>query len=644
MKNVTKETISEFFRLGESQADQQRAEQIISCLERCEFKHDDVVCRIGDKADGMYFVESGKLGVFDKNNQPVNELASGKYFGEYAVVTGECRLTTVRSKGDSVLYRLNNERVMEVFASNPRFLGSLMDRLYAQLSDKHAKILELAAHRRGLARDPRNTKRMSARGFLINYGIVLLIFVLCGFLLPSAQQLTPIQMFIPVAFLVGYIAIAKRTLESLSLSLLLVGLMLQKGGMIGSFYSRLTATMAAPGTVNTMLMLALMGAFSRLLASSGGISALRGTVLKWIKTKSGTLSASIWSMIILFVDEYLSLLVVGICFMPLADEKKVSREMSSFLLGTVPSAVSSLAPLSIWGVFLIGLVSTATGGDGTAAFVRSLPFNFAALLTMLFAFMAAFGRLPLIGTLKTAQKRIDAGGAVWPEGSEQYFTERDDDMQGSVSNLLLPILVLIFAAIACGTIEKGSFSVNIGYGLVITLLFMFMLYTFRQLMTPEGFFDNFVAGAESMLVPIILLVMTVAFSTGVAELGFASWLGTSVPAIIGDKQWLLPMALFAVFTAMSALLGSSWSMYVLAMPIAIQLATAVNGSLPLYIGVVCAGGITGCELSMYHSGTYLVASVAGCEPMAYYTSKLPYGIVITVLSCIGYLAVGWWMA
>jgi len=165
--------------------------------------------------------------------------------------------------------------------------------------------------------------------------------------------------FLPIFFLMGSIILTKRTLESFFFACLLTMAMLYGGRFLFRFYDNLIYVASDKTIMEIVFMIAMLGAVTRLLSGSGAINALRRFAAARVKTRPGTLLSSLLCMIIIFIDDHLSMEVTGICFMPLADEKRVPREMSAFIMGLTPGAVNLLVPFSIWGVFLSGILAVS---------------------------------------------------------------------------------------------------------------------------------------------------------------------------------------------------------------------------------------------------------------------------------------------
>jgi Na+/H+ antiporter NhaC len=491
----------------------------------------------------------------------------------------------------------------------------------------------------------KNQKKMSIAALILNYGAVLAVF-LAAFFLPDYIDIagTPLLamawIMFPVIFFVGYIIITKRTMESLVLACLLLAVFLYRDGFVLGFYDSLLETVSVKSTMNIVFMLLLMGGMVRLLSNCGGINALKRISKRRLKTKVGTLLAAYLCIIILFIDDYLSTLISGICFVPVMDKRRLPREMPGIMMGLLPGAVCPLVPFSVVGAFVTGLLVVTIGNDGAAVFLQSLPYNFVSILTLLVVFVLAMGKLPSVGVLKKAEKRVARGGALWPPGSDQFEDEANVKIRGNVLNLFLPIVILIASSIVSGTLIQGTFSVDIIFGLLVTLFVMFILYCFQRLMTPEEFFDNIISGVEHSVVPIILLVLTFCFSGGIKQIGLIEWLSGAIPYVIGENYFILPAFIFAVFTAITIVWGSSWSIFAIGLPIAVQLALAVGGNPALYAGAVCAAGIAGDALSIHQSDNHDVATIVGCEPTALFLARVPYFIFIVMVSFILFLFAG----
>ena len=639
MQSNTIKYIKDFFMLGDSPKHADAAKKLEARMIRREFANDEIICHIGEEADAMYFIESGKVEVLGSDNTVVNEMEPDQYFGEYSIMTGDKRLSTIRSKGRTVVYRLDKKAVLAGLKYQPAVYGSLIKHLYAQISQKHTRITSLISERRGIIRDKNNQKKMSIKHMIIHYSIVLLVFLFAMFF-PANEKTAPVMILMPIVFLIMSITITRRTLESIVQACLLSMVILYKFNFIFGFFNKLLLTVTSRSTMEIIIIIFLLGSITRLLSCSGGINALKRIAMERLKTKRSSLCMSLLCIIVIFIDDYLSLLINGVCLVPVNDKKRVPREMSSFVMGMSAASVCSLVPLSIWGIFISGIIVITMGENGMAVFYRSIPFNFVSIFILVMSFLAAMGILPLIGNLKAAQKRVESGGPLWPPKSEQYFRQDDDIMRGNIINLFFPIFFLIAASITCGTLVTGSFSINIGYGLIITLVIMFIFYCFQRLMTPEEFFDNIITGAESMLVPVLLIVLTLCFSKSVTELGLIDWLSGILSSLGSSNRWILPPVLFLFFTVISMLMGSSWAMYAFGLPIAIQLAQSTDGNLALCIGSVCAAGIAGISMSFYQSDNLIIAAAVGCEPTVLVKARLPYMIFLTILASALYLAAG----
>ena len=76
-------------------------------------------------------------------------------------------------------------------------------------------------------------------------------------------------------------------------------------------------------------------------------------------------------------------------------------------------------------------------------------------------------------------------------------------MWGKIKNVMLPIIFLAVMSLAIRSLLAGSFVVDSAVGLAATLLFMFLLYCWQGLMTPEQFMEHLVTGMANTTLPIV---------------------------------------------------------------------------------------------------------------------------------------------
>jgi Na+/H+ antiporter NhaC len=633
-KTITRAYIRDFFQLGDSGKERALLDFIMSRLVLKEYAHNSYICRAGDDADGMYFIESGAVNVRGKNDEIINELQPGRYFGEYAAITGDKRGADVQAKGAVQVYRLDTKVLHALTRNNVKIYGLFLRNVYDQATDRYRKLVRLLNSKRGISYGG-SRKKLTLPSLFINYYLVVLLFLTALLFAPDPASMHPVWLCSPIVFMVAYMLITKRALEALVLSAMYIMILLAKLHFVGAFYVHILATIT--NTADIILMVMLMGSLTRLFSASGSVNALKFIAEQKLKTARGTLLAAFLSMALIAIDEYLSVMINGACFLPLTDEKRVPREKSAMVMGMLPGALCILSPMSLTGIYLTGLIAIASGQRGL--FFEAIRYNFPAIITIVVILLLVLEKLPLAGGLKKAVERVKNGGDLWPEGTDTPEEDDDSANRGRVLNLLLPVLVLIVSSIITGTIEAGSFQVNVLYGMFITLIFAFFLYCFQRYMTPEQFLKNLIYGAESMVAPIAMFLIGKCFANGMEELGFSAWLNGVVQGLIRGQVWLLPLIIFSVCTFVGALFDNPWAMYAIGMPIAVSFAAALNGNTALYVGAVCAAGLIGNEIAM--GDIFFIGPMLGINPTGYYRTKLPYVIFITVVAFIAYGAAGY---
>jgi CRP-like cAMP-binding protein len=125
-------------------------ESIDFIVERLKFKtfdNDDIVCKIGDQGNAMYIIITGKVNICiysaDGQEQIVNTLGPGDYFGEMALLTGEPRSATVKTSEPSemfLLYKGDFDVILERFPSISLSMGKIVSKRLRETLSKATQL------------------------------------------------------------------------------------------------------------------------------------------------------------------------------------------------------------------------------------------------------------------------------------------------------------------------------------------------------------------------------------------------------------------------------------------------------------------------------------------------------------------------
>ena len=632
--------LRDFFGIESGPEGETELEEIRSKLTRLHFTNGQDICTIDGEADGMFFLESGSAVVLNREGEQINLLRKGQYFGEYAVLSGERRLSTVRSLGRTVVYRLSNEDMMEILHRHPGIYGELMKRVYHQVSGKHSQLMALSRMQRGILMAPENKKPLSPLRIILQYGILAAVFLAAVLLIPK-ESLAPVFL-LPMVLMLVHVLLTRRTLESLIVAGMLAALLVYRRGLSGSYVDALMDTMASLDNVFTVLVMALMGSVISLIEASGAVTAFRKKVDQSVHTRKGARFAMLGILAVTAIDDCLNMICAATGLRSAADEQQIPREDSGLMLSFLPTVLCSFLPLSLWGIFVIGSMNPVTGENSVALFCRSIPFNFFSLIAALAMVLFCFEKLPRSRRLREAENRVKFGGELWPEGSERYLIRDDTEVWGKIRNLLLPVIVLAISSLLVRSLRSGSFVVDSACGLVVTLVFMFVFYCAQGVLTPDQFFDHLVSGIQSMVLPIVLYLLTMCLTSLLKSAEMGLYFDQAVLALEMMAP-LLPAVLFFVSTLLTIALGSSWAMYVIGFPTAIRLASVMGLSIPLCAGAICAAGIAGEKLCVFTSDSLSIGNAIGCDPGKILSVRMPYSICFFLVSLLLYIVAGFLM-
>ncbi len=432
-----------------------------------------------------------------------------------------------------------------------------------------------------------------------------------------------------------------------------------------------------------ILFLALLGALVVVIAVAGGSRAYAEWAAAHIKSaRTAQLMTAVLGILI-FVDDYFNCLTVGAVMSPVTDRFRISHEKLAWIIDSTAAPVCIIAPVSSWAVAVGGYL----GDGGFNTFVASIPYNFYALLTILFVFlMCAFGTD--FFSMGKAQRDVEAheyhripkhpsametvasaGMSGEGERTETVVTEQSDleaapkaveefkglnvSEKGKVYDLVIPILVLIVFSIigmayVGGFFEGEDFTTAVGVdpitglciGVIVALTVAACMFLPRKLTTLVGFVEGVSEGVRSMVGAIMILAL--AWSLGGAcryMLGTGDFVVTFLTNI-GFELALLPAVIFIVACFIGFAMGTSWGTIALLLPIVLGIFAESDPLFLVTIGAVLAGSVCGDHMSPISDTTILSSAGAKCDHLRHVATQLPYALTVAAICFVGYLVAG----
>ena len=222
----------------------------------------------------------------------------------------------------------------------------------------------------------------------------------------------------------------------------------EDGGMI--------TKLSDSGNVGILAFLVMLGILVALMNKAGGSAAFGRWASTHIHTRAGAQFATLILGVLIFVDDYFNCLTVGSVMRPVTDRQKVSRAKLAYLIDSTAAPVCIIAPVSSWAAAVTSSVPEGSGINGFTMFLRTIPYNYYAVLTVVMSLFLIFTGAEF-GPMKLNEDNAK-NGDLFTTTDRPYGDDVDDgsDTNGHVIDLLAPVLVLIAACIF-GLIYTGGF-------------------------------------------------------------------------------------------------------------------------------------------------------------------------------------------
>lgn len=419
----------------------------------------------------------------------------------------------------------------------------------------------------------------------------------------------------------------------------------EDGGMI--------TKLSDSGNVGILAFLVMLGILVALMNKAGGSAAFGRWASTHIHSRAGAQFATLLLGVMIFVDDYFNCLTVGSVMRPVTDRHKVSRAKLAYLIDSTAAPICIIAPVSSWAAAVTSSVPAGSGINGFTMFLRTIPYNYYAVLTVVMSLFLIFTGAEF-GSMKLNEDNAK-NGDLFTTADRPYGDDVDDGSaaNGRVIDLIAPVLVLIAACIF-GMVYTGGFfegvdfitafaDCNASAGLVlgssIALLFTFVFYRVRSVMTFQDFAACIPEGFKAMVSPMLILSLawTLSGMTGLlgAKYYVANLLGNSAAAL----QYLLPVIIFLVAVFLAFATGTSWGTFSILIPIVCQ-AFPDGEMLVVSIAACLSGAVCGDHCSPISDTTIMASAGAHCSHVNHVSTQLPYAITAAACSAVCYVITG----
>lgn len=442
-------------------------------------------------------------------------------------------------------------------------------------------------------------------------------------------------------------------------SSLFIGIVI--GGVLyaGSFEGTLThvisdgivASLSDSYNVGILVFLVILGVVVALLNKSGGSKAFGVWASQHIKTRMGAQFATIVLGILIFVDDYFNCLTVGSVMSPLAEAHKIPRTKLAYLIDATAAPICIIAPISSWAAAVTGFVE---GENGFALFIKAIPFNFYALLTILMMFLIV-GMNFDYGKMREYAGRLQESAETEPTAEMAVSEQPKRRREGKVMDLIIPVIILIISCVI-GMIYTGGFfsgtgfieafsgcdaSVGLSLGSIVSLILIFIFYIASGVLGFKESMDCIPEGFKAMVAPILILTLAWTLKGMTDSLGIAEFVAAGTKSVAGSFMSLLPAIIFAIGCFLAFASGTSWGTFGILIPIVVEVFQGSDPQLMIIsISACMAGAVCGDHCSPISDTTIMSSAGAGCNHVAHVTTQLPYALTVAAVSFVTYIVAG----
>ncbi len=462
---------------------------------------------------------------------------------------------------------------------------------------------------------------------------------------------------VPPVVAIGLALITKEVYSSLFLGILMGGLLYSgfkfEGTVTHIFQDGIISVLSDSYNVGILIFLVILGAMVCMMNKAGGSAAFGRWASKRIKTRVGAELATVVLGVLIFIDDYFNCLTVGSVMRPVTDKHHVSRAKLAYLIDATAAPVCIIAPISSWAAAVSGFVE---GEDGLSIFVRAIPYNFYALLTIVMMVGMVLMKTEF-GSMRVHEVNALKGDIYTTAGRPYADAAKDGEAnpRGRVIDLVIPIISLVVCCVI-GMIYTGGFfegadfvtafsqsdaSVGLTLGSAFAFVLTVVFYMIRRVLSFRDCMNSLPEGFKAMVPAILILVFAWSLKAMTDSLGAAAFVEEAMRSAAGGLMNILPAIIFLVGCGLAFATGTSWGTFGILIPIVVAVFENSDPELMIIsISACMAGAVCGDHCSPISDTTIMASAGAQCDHVNHVSTQLPYAMLAAVVSFATYLVAG----
>lgn len=487
--------------------------------------------------------------------------------------------------------------------------------------------------------------------------VVALIGIVVAAICSKSDFVNTAWALLPPLVAIVLALITKEVYSSLFVGIILGAALYAKfdfeGTLTHAFNDGIASVLSDSYNVGILVFLVILGVIVCLMNQAGGSAAFGNWAQKHIKSRVGAQISTILLGCAIFVDDYFNCLTVGSVMRPVTDKHKISRAKLAYLIDATAAPVCIIAPVSSWAA---AVAAFAADGQGLNLFIKAIPYNFYALLTLvmmvgLTLMKVDFG--PMARFEKNAQEKGDIFSGKNTFEDSKMITPNE---KGKVIDLILPIVVLITSCVI-GMIYSGGFfgpervsfttafsnsdaSVGLMLGSAVALIIIIIYYLLRGLIPFVKIMEALPEGFKTMVPAILILTFAWSLKAMTDSLGARDFVATVVKEYASGMDFLLPVIVFLIGCFLAFATGTSWGTFGILIPIVQSVFPMDNPLSIVCISACMAGAVCGDHCSPISDTTIMASAGAQCDHVNHVSTQLLYAITVAAISSVCYIIAG----